>query len=289
MQMETETLVFISYAREDRVWAERIYMDLRKQEINAWIDVRCLPAGANWKLEIKKAIRKSKYFILLLSKNSINKRGFVQNEIKEAIDVVKELPKGSIFLIPTRLDESKPIDDELNELNWVDLIPNYQYGLSRILSSLILQKSTPLIYSSGPPSISVDAIDKGKKISFDRPMILGERAPINYAPFRTKKEFIRQFLDSLPTASMFSDTSLSYYITLETTHQDIIIGDDLKEKYPESITLVLQNMFHRLEVENERFSVELYFNGVSRMISAPYDAIQTIRIPEIGIVIFFEQ
>lgn len=49
--MATEDLVFISYAREDLSWAERLYMDLRKQEINAWLDVKCLAAGANWQFE----------------------------------------------------------------------------------------------------------------------------------------------------------------------------------------------------------------------------------------------
>ena len=73
-----EELVFISYAREDRSWAERLYMDLRKQEIDVWMDTRNLSAGADWQLEIKKAIRSSRYFILLLSKYSINKRGFIQ-------------------------------------------------------------------------------------------------------------------------------------------------------------------------------------------------------------------
>src|SRR5882762_280153 len=98
-----QDLVFISYAREDRDWAERLYMDLRKQEINAWLDVRCLRAGSNWKYEIPKVIRGARYFLLLISKHSINKRGYVQKEIKEGLDVLQEFPKGEIFIIPVKL------------------------------------------------------------------------------------------------------------------------------------------------------------------------------------------
>jgi hypothetical protein len=134
--MTTEDLVFISYAREDQSWAECLYMDLRKQQTNAWLDVRCLKASANWKLEIRKAIRSSRYFILLLSKHSINKRGFVQRAIREALETLKEFPKGEIFMIPARLDNTEPIDEELHELNWVNLHPDYHDKLARILSAL---------------------------------------------------------------------------------------------------------------------------------------------------------
>jgi hypothetical protein len=37
--------VFISYAREDRMYAERLYMDLRRAELDVWMDTkRLLPS-----------------------------------------------------------------------------------------------------------------------------------------------------------------------------------------------------------------------------------------------------
>ena len=288
--MVTEDLVFISYAREDQAWAERLYMDLRKQEINAWLDARCLAAGADWQFEIKRAIRDSRYFILLLSKHSLNKRGFVQKEMKEAFDVLQEFPKGSIFLIPARLDKTEPIDEELRELNWVDLNPNYHDGLARILSSLASLNPAPLHISGGTnvPKTPVKIIDKGKEITVDMPLILGPRASISYAPFRSRVEFLKQFIDHLPTDSIFSDRSISYYITLDTRHESALLGDDLKSKYPEYITLVLQNTFRELEARDEGFSVILAFGGVERTIAVPYEAIQVIRVPEIGLSVSFE-
>jgi len=288
--MDTEDLVFISYAREDQSWAERLYMDLRKQEINAWLDIRCLPAGANWKFEIKKAIRNSRYFILLLSKHSITKRGFVQKEIKEALDILQEFPTGAIYLIPARLDRTEPVDDNLQELNWVDLAPNYHDGLARILSSLTSLNPTPLIVAGGDgsPTAPVNFVDKGREVIVEIPLILGPRAAIRYAPFRTRKEFLQQFFDRLPTETIYSDTSLSYYVTLDTRHPNVLLGDDLKAKYPEYIMLVLQNVYRQLQIRSEGFSVVLSFGGVDRTIAVPYEAIRQIRVPEIGVSISME-
>lgn len=49
--------VFISYAREDWEIAERVWGDLKRAGIDAWIDRKELLPGQNWKTEISKAIR----------------------------------------------------------------------------------------------------------------------------------------------------------------------------------------------------------------------------------------
>ncbi len=96
--------VFISYAREDSRHAERLYMDFRQSEIDAWLDTRRLLPGQNWRREIHQAIRAAKYFIALVSEHSVGKRGFVQAEMKRALNVFAEVPAGQIFIIPVRLD-----------------------------------------------------------------------------------------------------------------------------------------------------------------------------------------
>jgi hypothetical protein len=285
----TEDLVFISYAREDREWAERLYMDLRKEDVNAWLDIRCLAAGANWKIEIRKAIRSSRHFVLLLSRHSVTKRGFVQKEIKEALDVLRGFPTGTIYLIPARLDKTEPVDEELQELNWVDLAPNYQDGLARILSALATLKTAPLVVAGGgAPTAPKTFLDRGREVVTEIPLILGPRAAINYTPFRTRREFLQQFFDRLPTDSIFADNSVSYYILFDARRPDVLIGDDLKEKYPERITVVLQNVYRQLQVLTEGISVVLAFDGVERIIAIPYAAILQIGIREIGVVIVLE-
>jgi len=56
-------LVFISYAKEDSDAARRIYNDLRVAGLNPWLDKESLLPGQNWEIEIRKAIKSSRYFI----------------------------------------------------------------------------------------------------------------------------------------------------------------------------------------------------------------------------------
>jgi hypothetical protein len=133
MTMEKD-IIFISYAREDARLAERLYMDLRLHKLNAWLDSKCLKPGQEWSHEIRKVIKSAKYFIALISKHSLSKRGYIQKEIKLALNVLDEIPKGEIFFIPARLENVVPEDEELQNLNWVDFYPSYKDGLARILS-----------------------------------------------------------------------------------------------------------------------------------------------------------
>ena len=68
--------IFISYAREDVEAARKLYRDLKNAELNPWLDEEVLLPGQNWKSAIKKAIKESRFFIALLSSNSVKKGGF---------------------------------------------------------------------------------------------------------------------------------------------------------------------------------------------------------------------
>jgi len=134
--------VFISYAREDKEIARELYSDLKKIGLNPWLDIENLLGGHNWRSAINQAINESSYFIALLSSNSISKRGYVQKELKIALDLLDEFPKDEIFIIPVRLDDCKPIDEKIEELNWVDLSPSYKEGFEKIKDSLKKNKIT---------------------------------------------------------------------------------------------------------------------------------------------------
>ena len=191
--MEGKKTVFISYAREDASRAERLYMDLRKANVDAWLDARCLLPGQNWKKEISMVIRNSAYFLALISERSINKRGVVQKELKQALEVLQEVPSHHIFLIPVRLDNTTPDDEELQNLNWVDLYLSYQKAISRILDVLESVDQEPLEIRSATSG--------------------GTRAPIHFTPYRSFSEFARNFVEKLPEASMYADREYAIYIT----------------------------------------------------------------------------
>lgn len=128
--------VFISYAIEDQDIAMKLYKDLKQSGVELWLDRKNLMPGQNWKLEIRKAIEKSSYFLALISTKSINKMGFTQKELKTALDIVDEMPSSDIFIIPVRIDDCRPIYGKLQDLHWVDLFPSYEEGLKKILKVL---------------------------------------------------------------------------------------------------------------------------------------------------------
>ncbi len=131
--------VFISYAEEDYKIAKRIYEDLKKYtDIRPWLAPEDIIPGQNWKITISRAIEDSSYFLALLSSNSLSKRGFVQKELKIALDILDQLPLSKTFIIPIRLEQCERIADKrLQELHWVDLFTDYEKELGEILQALI--------------------------------------------------------------------------------------------------------------------------------------------------------
>ena len=128
--------IFISYASEDREVALRLYRDLRCAGFEPWIDVVDLLPGVRWDGEIKRAIKESSHLIAIMSSSSVNKRGYVQKELCQALEILKEFSPNQIFVIPARLDVCKPTHAALEELQWVDLFPSYESGVERILAAL---------------------------------------------------------------------------------------------------------------------------------------------------------
>jgi len=131
---------FISYAREDIEIAKKLYYDLKQRGIEAWLDVYDLLPGLKWKMAIKSVIQESNFFLTLLSKNSVNKRGFVQKELNFALDILDEIPDNDIFLIPIRIDNCDISHDKLTSLNWVNLSDSYEDGFNKIIQAINFER-----------------------------------------------------------------------------------------------------------------------------------------------------
>ena len=101
-----------------------------------WMDVYNMVGGKRWKAAIEKEIRDSSHVIVLLSSRTLSKRGFVQKEIRQALEIWSETPPEEIYLIPVRIDECVPTHDQLQEIQWVDLFPSYDIGFAGIKRAL---------------------------------------------------------------------------------------------------------------------------------------------------------
>ncbi len=117
--------------------ADELYRKLRAEPwINPWLDEEELYPGQDWDLEIQKAIKETDAIIVCISKNSTTKEGYVQKEIKKALDFSDEKPEGAVFIIPVRLEECKP-PERLSKWHYADYFEGQRgHGLQRLLVSL---------------------------------------------------------------------------------------------------------------------------------------------------------
>lgn len=70
-----------------------------------------------------------------------------------------------------------------------------------------------------------------------------------------------------------------FYITFRTNHPRTNISDQLRQQYPEEMTIVLQHQFSNLMVMDGYFSVELSFGGIPQTLTIPFDAITYFADP----------
>ncbi len=139
--------VFISYSRLDESPARKLYDSLSKQGFSPWLDKVSLLPGQTWENEIKTAIQKSNFVILLLSKNSLDRQGYFHKEIRLALDALETIPSGKIFLIPARLD-SCDVPTFLQAIQWVDLFSDWDDGFKKIRDALLYQRTQEILSKS---------------------------------------------------------------------------------------------------------------------------------------------
>ncbi len=125
--------VFLCHSSGDKPTVRELYQRLCADGIDAWLDEEKLLPGQDWQREIPRAVRASDVVIVCLSRSSITKAGYVQKEIKFALDVADEQPEGTIFLIPAKL-EACEVPERLTRWQWVNLYE--PKGYERLMKAL---------------------------------------------------------------------------------------------------------------------------------------------------------
>jgi uncharacterized protein len=79
-----------------------------------------------------------------------------------------------------------------------------------------------------------------------------------------------------------------FYITFDTSHPGVDMSLSLRERYPEEMTVVMQEWFTDLAVMKDRFAVTLSFGNVPEPIVIPFDAIKTFIDPSVEFGLRFD-
>ena len=188
--MTRKLRVFLCHASQDKPAVRELYKRLAAESwIDPWLDEEKLLPGQSFDHEIYNAARDSDSIIICLSKVSVAKEGYVNKEIRRALDAADEKPEGAIYIIPLRLDDCTPSFERLKQLHYADYFtPNAH---EKLIKSLRLRADALKIETTeGPvaaptttqPAVTAPAADDDLDLYRFIKIDLGSRAPVPY-PF----------------------------------------------------------------------------------------------------------
>lgn len=114
------TKVFLCHSRTDQDAVHALYVRLKKDGMDVWLDSEKLIPGQDWEHEIRKAIIRSQVVIVCLSRHFNKQKGYRHEELKIALEKADSLPDDGIFIIPARLEKCD-LPNSLRHLHRVDL------------------------------------------------------------------------------------------------------------------------------------------------------------------------
>lgn len=112
-------IIFFSYGSPDQSRVLPFFDFLDGRDFDPWIDCRRIEAGQNWDFEIRRALDKASLVLVFLSNNSVSRRGYVQRELRLALDKQAEKLDIDIYIIPILLDDDVVIPEVLKEKHYI--------------------------------------------------------------------------------------------------------------------------------------------------------------------------
>jgi hypothetical protein len=132
--------IFVAYAMEDLETAERLFACFAALDYTPWLDRQKLLPGQNWPQRIQEAIENADFFVPCFSRNSVGKRGGFQAEVRHALECGSRMPLDDVFVIPVRLDDCRVPLRIQRETQYVDMFPDWNAGLERIVAIIETQR-----------------------------------------------------------------------------------------------------------------------------------------------------
>lgn len=114
-------LIFLSYSHQDEQKAVALAQFIEKHKFDVWLDIRKLEPGSAWEQEIKEAIRKATFFIIIISHNSMSDDSYVSTELKYALGEAQSSITNDKYIIPIKIDDVTVKNEHLARYQFVEL------------------------------------------------------------------------------------------------------------------------------------------------------------------------
>ncbi|MGH9424938.1 MAG: toll/interleukin-1 receptor domain-containing protein [Terriglobia bacterium] len=125
--------VFVSYASPDLKLVRELVAFLKSAGVHTWFDKDDLIAGQEWEKVIPEVIRGASVFLLCLSSQAVDRRGYFQKEIRLALNEAMTIPPKQLYMIPVKLDQCE-IPEDIGRYHAVDLFE--EKGIAPLLTAL---------------------------------------------------------------------------------------------------------------------------------------------------------
>ena len=79
-----------------------------------------------------------------------------------------------------------------------------------------------------------------------------------------------------------------FYLSFRTDAPGVDMPPHLRERYPEEMTIVLKTRFRDLEVDDDAFSVGLFFSGVLNHLTIPFASLTSFTDPAAEFQLVFQ-
>jgi TIR domain len=96
--------LFLCHSSGDKPVVRQLCEWLERDGFDPWLDEKKLLPAQRWADVIEDAVRASDVVVVCLSSGSVSKEGFLQREIKFALQVADEKPDDTMYIVPARLE-----------------------------------------------------------------------------------------------------------------------------------------------------------------------------------------
>lgn len=138
--------VFVSHSSLDKRFVDRLIADLATREVPVWYDKLDMRVGDSVPGGINEGLAESKYFLIILSKSSVESR-WVREELNAAL--MEQIARGGTFLLPVLLEDCD-VPPLLRHRRYADFRFDYQNGLNDLLGVWGKDREAALVVSDKP-------------------------------------------------------------------------------------------------------------------------------------------
>ena len=139
--------VFLSYARRNSEFADRLVTALERRGLKVWLDRSDIPGGAAWDASISEALQDAVAVVVVLSPDALKSEHVVREvalagDYGQRIIPVEYVPTPPMSAVPARTGLTHAIAYRLAGLQWIDFVhQDFERAVDRVVEALTANRA----------------------------------------------------------------------------------------------------------------------------------------------------